>query len=488
MKLYFIGGEMKTWRTLMVEQNVPTIAISYVGLTRRIKHTDNWLLADNFPDFQEIFLDSGAYTLNRDDADFTVEQAKDLAASYMNYVSLNADRATLIAEFDAQILGSELLQQYRDDFYNGLPSEKFMPVWHSETGIEELERLASKYDVIGIRPSDELTAEFAPVLNGIARKFKTRLHGVGITGKSIMAQVDWDSVSSSSWTTPASYGETHVWSERDHDLHRYPKDYKSARKQHRTTFIDNGFDAAKIEADDRTELLKLSLWSWQKFTEYLSSNKSRIHGNPDSVQEPNSAVAVLDGDHTAASLVSEPRNTIPIPTISIGTRKSKDEDGTEFLESVTEIRSESMRACNTCFLREKCPGFKPNANCLYNIPIEVKTQTQMQDLQAGLIEMQAQRVMFMKMSEDIEGGYADPNLSSEMDRLQRMIKTKADAEREGFRMVVEGSAPSRGPGYFSQIFGTEAADKLQALPSPVMADNLIEDIIDPDIMDAELVS
>jgi hypothetical protein len=76
--------------------------------------------------------------------------------------------------------------------------------------------------------------------------------------------------------------------------------------------------------------------------------------------------------------------------------------------------------------------------------------------------MQGQRVAFMRFAEEMSGGYADPNVSQEIDRLFKLIKTtkELDDSREFIRMTVErqGSA-----GVLSSIFGDRAAN-LNQLP------------------------
>jgi hypothetical protein len=148
-----------------------------------------------------------------------------------------------------------------------------------------------------------------------------------------------------------------------------------------------------------------------------------------------------------------------------------------------------MRICDTCFLASKCPGFEPNATCLYNIPIEVKTKDQMEALQNSLIEIQSQRVLFMKMAEDLGGGYADPNLSSEMDRLQRMIKSKTDSSKDRFNMTVSmtSEAKSNAPSFMGNMFGSSVASKLRELDAPVNADDLIKNSEIGNVIDAEVV-
>lgn len=490
MKLYFAGAEVKGWRDLLAKEKVPDVALSYVGLQRRLRGSASWALKDNFTAGQSILLDSGGFSLNRDDATYTVERAKELSISYMDFVSANAEEATLIAEFDARILGQDYIRAMREDFYNSLPSSKFMPVWHEDDGLGMLDRLASEYETVAvdIKATGNVSAVI-PQLNSIVNRTGVKIHGAGITSRELMKQFDWHSVSSTSWLSPSIYGDTIMWIEKEKTLKRYPKAYKSSRRQHRMMFIDNGFDAEKIESDDPGELLRLSLWSWQQFVNHLNrqpvTNQPWNGYNP-SAETPGTEVDILASEGGTGNLpaIVERRPTTMIPLMTIQRKQGANE---EEIENFTVVRSESMRACNSCFLRTKCIGFMAGANCLYNIPVEVKTREQLQALQAALVEMQAQRVLFMKMAEDLEGGYADPNLSSEMDRLQRMLKAKTDSEKDGFRITLEAEGTSGTPGAFSRLFGSEAAQKLSVLPQPMMADEVITDEFGKDIVDAEIV-
>lgn len=496
MKLYFAGAEVKGWRDLLARETVSDVALSYVGLQRRLKGAAKWDISDHFPAETRVFLDSGAYTLNREESGYTREEAQELSVRYMDFVTSNSGAASLISEFDAQVLGQDYIQAMRDDFYSGIDPDKFMPIWHSESGREALESLCSQYSVVGIRQADATDITLVPVLNSLVGRYGVRLHGVAITSKDAMRDVRWDSVSSTSWLSPSMYGDTIVWIEREKDLKRFPKDYKSSRKQHRTMFTDLGFDAEKIENDDSGELLRLSIWSWKQFVDHINADGVTTAGRNEKYQNPetgNAEVANLGEESGTERLpaITKRRDTVLIPTIGLlkQTTSEEDEEGNrrDRTETFTIIRSESMRACNTCFLRSKCVAFEPGANCAYNMPIEIRTTDQLKALQAALVEMQTQRVLFMKLAEDVEGGYADPNLSSEMDRLQRMIKAKSDSEREGFSLKIEASGSNGNAGYFSRMFGSGAGEKLAILEQPVKADDLIKDSEIGEIVEAEIV-
>lgn len=456
-------------------KDTPNVSLSYVGLNRRTKGD----LKGFFPQGQEVFLDSGGYSYNKHKEKYDFEDVLEFAAKYMDFIQENIQHVNMVSEFDAIQLGKDFIDKFREEFYNSLPPEKFMPIWHPGDGREELERLCSTYQVVGISQSDiHGDTDNIPVFNSYVQRYKVRLHGVGITSKRLMEAVKWDSVSSTSWLSPSMYGDTFVWTGRE--LKRYPKDYKDRRKQHRSLFMDHGFDYEKIEGDDSKELLKLSLWSWQQYVNSLSTGSvvTKMTGNEtyDFEETSSEVVDTQPPGRGTVSLVSREHQALPVMGTLWKEEKSFDDEDAVSTPHLI-IRSESMRVCDNCFLRDKCPGNQPNSTCLYNIPIEVKTKDQLRSLHDALIEIQSQRVLFMKMAEDMSGGYVDPNLSSEIDRLNRMIKTKIDGDKTTFAMTVTASESSSGPGIFDRMFGSDAGNKLRQLDAPQDADYIMGEVL-----------
>jgi hypothetical protein len=105
-----------------------------------------------------------------------------------------------------------------------------------------------------------------------------------------------------------------------------------------------------------------------------------------------------------------------------------------------------------------CPAFKEDNTCAFKLPIEVKTPEQLKAMNTALLEMQAQRVAFMRFAEEMNGGYADPNVSQEMDRYFKMLKNmkELDETKEFIQITAQKSA---GQGMLSAIFG----DRVQAM-------------------------
>lgn len=475
LRLYYGGSEIPVWRTMLEKEGITDVSLSFVGVLRRVINLDEWLLKDKYPDSQNIFLDSGAFTVNKDQVKYPREDMQGVSAKYQDYITLNIDRVDLVSEFDALILGQEYIQQQREGFYSDL-GDKFAPVWHSSTGMDELERLCATYSHVIIPETSLRGYDAKSTLSNLIGRYGVKFHGA-LTRMDLMQSVKWDSVGSTSWMSPAHYGDTTIWV--GNELKRYPMKYRDqARSRHRVLFEQNGFDADKITADDRDEVLRLSLWSWQKFMEHINSN--RVTTRPETPDAGNGEAPtdtvdqVLSVNRNGDMVIT--RKTVPIPIMG---KPHSDENGPSEFTS----RSDSMRRCNTCVLKSTCPGFQADSNCLYNMPVTVRTPADVKALQDGLIEMQAQRVLFMQMSEQLGGGYVDSNLSGEIDRLQRLIKAKHDSEREGFKITAEVSGPANS-GMMSRIFGTDTAEAISRAeyPDVIQADSIItEKIYDADV-------
>lgn len=482
MKLYYGGAEVPSHRKWLQDAGIDHSYLSYVGLRRRLKFARPWLIKDKFPGEMHVLLDSGAHTYNKQEAeDQDSAELLEVAAAYEAFVSQNAERVDAFTEFDARSLGLDWIHSRRDDYYLDF-GNKFMPVWHPEWGIDELEAMASRYERIAIVQTALGDRDIIPVLNMLASRRGTLLHGIAMTKPDTMRAVKWTSVGSTSWLSPIQYGDTFVWT--GNELKRYPKAYKDqARKRHRTLFTNAGFDAEKIAADDTNEVIRLSLWSWERLLEDVNGTRRTASGSLDRVpadRGPSEPADLLGGDtDPGPDQVLERRTKILLPGISLRAT----EEGTEL-----DVRGDNLRRCDSCFLRERgCPGYKPGADCLYEIPIKAKTAAQIRAVETGLIEMQTQRVLFMKMAEDLEGGYADPNLSGEMDRLTRMIKAQREGQAEKFSLRIEASNKPGEVSMLGQIFGREAADKMAQIEGPNVVDDMIKESMMQEVFEGEVV-
>src|SRR5262252_7064949 len=132
----------------------------------------------------------------------------------------------------------------------------------------------------------------------------------------------------------------------------------------------------------------------------------------------------------AAPLVRHDRDRVTLPILGLETLSERhvDGDGAETFTETQAVRStaRSMLACDSCFLATKCPMHQPGASCAYEIPLEIRTKDQLQALMRVVIEMQGQRVFFLRFAEQIQGQGLDGMLSAEIDRLFKSLAAAKD--------------------------------------------------------------
>jgi len=482
MKLYYGGAEVPSWRKFLAENDIHDVYLSYMGLRRRVEFKRPWIIDEKFPKDQHVMLDSGCYTVNKEDWDGDPDELYAIAEHYQSFVEQNIDRLDSFTEFDALPLGREWIEHQRE-FYASF-GEKYMPVWHESTGTDELERFASRYSRVAIMQTSVGERSLVPLLNSLVSRYGVKLHGLAMTKPDVMKEIRWDSVGSTSWISPSTFGDTHVWTGRE--LKRYPKAYKEeARKRHQGLFTNAGFDASLISQDDRTEVLKLAVWSWEQLM--IDLNRRRAFTNPainvtpvtNLADEGDSGFTELD-----VPLVDNPPPVLPNGELIPAPPRRRTK---EMLPGVTYhseyegdepqlVRTgDSLRQCNNCPLSTKgCLRYEEGAECGYALPINVRTPRDMENVENILIEMQTERVLFGKMNEDLDGFGADPSvLSKEMDRLHKMIKDKREGNMEKTTIHISQQKPGE-LGMIGRIFGKEAADKATAYSEPVPVDNILD--------------
>jgi hypothetical protein len=487
MDLYFGGCEQSGHMDLLYANGVRHMSLSFVGLSNRNKKgLNSWLLADHFPDDVHIHLDSGAYSLNQEDSKYDESQVRDLDKGYAAFVSNNAERISMASEFNADILGVDILDNRRE-YYRGFLGNKFLPVVSSS----DIRVAAQHYRRVGLlQPNKTAIMLLAPILNRTVMDTGVKLHGIAMTSMSLMKQINWDSVGSLSWLTPSRFGDTIIWNGLSMD--RYPRNYKDrARSAHGSYLRDQGFDVELIMNDDVTENLRLSIWSWLKFVEDINKTRSRVTQMQNSHDVDNAETGSGEVAHIAppvrtdAVAVPSGRTMLPVFGIKQEEHKEYDEDGNETTVSVPHLTvpDASLMQCNTCVVQDKCPAFTPGASCSYDIPVRVRMPSQLTALKDTLIEMQTQRVMMLRFMEQLNGGQADPNLGPEVDRLQRMIKQKDTEGKITMTNFSQVTVPAEGAGAFSRIFGEKAASKLREVEAPHEVDSA--DIIEAEVIDNE---
>lgn len=174
------------------------------------KHKWAKFFLDNNKRYRGFIMDSGAFSLLGSQKHKTkgvnwdeyVERYADLVNKYEieNFIELDLDA----------IIGIEEVERLRAKLER-LTGRQCMPVWHKSRGWDYWLRMVSEYKYVcigGIAAWDITPGEigiFRPLLNE-SRKHDCKVHGLGFTSTTKLAQFPFYSVDSSTWNSGERWG------------------------------------------------------------------------------------------------------------------------------------------------------------------------------------------------------------------------------------------------------------------------------------------
>jgi hypothetical protein len=136
-----------------------------------------------------------------------------------------------VGEPDAVRLGAKLIEKHRRGFYADF-GDRFIPVWHTHTGTQELDRLCGSYTRVGIH-EDAIEKPMALAIraNGLVKRHGIQLHALASAKPDDPRSVRFATATTGSWLNPTRYGVTIGWDGRK--LHRHPARLKDQAREHR---------------------------------------------------------------------------------------------------------------------------------------------------------------------------------------------------------------------------------------------------------------
>jgi hypothetical protein len=474
--------------------------LNYWGLRKRgLPKTKAYLIGEHFYPDMKVWVDSGA--TQADKANLSRQELEDYAADYEEFIAMNYERIEGWVEFDSQVLGLPWITQQRAAFEK---DPKMWVVWHESYSTALLQKWAAEYENIAIPGTavDAVTS-LSAITRSLVQKYHTKFHGLAVAKPDNLRSIMFETASTLSWLSPMRRGETIVWD--GSKLVRYPKKMKAqARLRYKSVVEKAGLDFTKFIEDDTLEATRVAVWSYLQLEKTMDKDRPKFGvikgGKSDKLADSSddtlhTGLMEMGGYLSDISAHEErkleraevvqrdPSEVISMPVFGYQMKTVvENEDGRDVLKDIPVVQSNttSLRQCDTCFVAANCPAFKPQNTCAFNLPIEVKTPEQLKAMNTALLEMQAQRVAFMRFSEELNGGYADPNVSQEMDRYFKMLEAMKKLDEQKEFIQITGSRSTSG-GVLSAIFG----DKVQAMkeyPKPISEErttmiikNVIED-------------
>ena len=155
---------------------------------------------------KEILIDSGAHSFQKGKKVDWVEYTKQYAQFIKKF-----DRSNVIGYFEMDvdnILGYDKVLELRKILED--VTDKIIPVWHKNRGIEEFKKMCQQYSgkiiaITGFKNEDIQDHQYLMFLK-YAKKYNCKVHCLGMTRTKILDKVPFDYVDSSSWTQNAIFG------------------------------------------------------------------------------------------------------------------------------------------------------------------------------------------------------------------------------------------------------------------------------------------
>lgn len=155
---------------------------------------------------EEILIDSGAHSFQKGKKVDWVEYTKEYAEFIKKF-----DKPNVLGYFEMDvdnIIGYDKVLELRKMLEK--VSNKIIPVWHKNRGIDEFKRMCQQYQgkivaITGFKNEDIQDHQYLMFLK-YAKKYNCKVHCLGMTRKKILDKVPFDFVDSSSWVQSSIFG------------------------------------------------------------------------------------------------------------------------------------------------------------------------------------------------------------------------------------------------------------------------------------------
>lgn len=187
---------------------------------------------------EEILIDSGAHSFQKGKKVNWVEYTEKYAEFIKNF-----DRPNVIGYFEMDvdnIIGYDKVLELRKILEN--VSDKIIPVWHKNRGIEDYKKMCQQYRnkiiaITGFKNEDIKDEQYLMFLK-YAKKYNCKVHCLGMTRKKILDKVPFDFVDSSSWKQSAIFG-------RIDNQGKVSREF--SKKNREMVFLENYKEAMKMQ-------------------------------------------------------------------------------------------------------------------------------------------------------------------------------------------------------------------------------------------------
>jgi len=244
IKFYFVATNEVQLKQLQ-DLGVKNVLVSFLYLKK------NKISLDLLRKFESVFLDSGGYTLQKN------QSIKIDVKDYLNFINNNKDLFDSAFTLDPkEFNGEENTRNLKILTDNSKIS--IVPVWHDRDNLSQLREFCEKFSIVGFDSKRvNLLKEIKP---------KAKIHVLGCSNTELLKKFQFYSCDFSRWCNGGRYG--HIYIFRDGRFHKahYKKDFYKIKLKFEGNLKNLGFSLEDLKSDSLRDsiniktLLKAESW------------------------------------------------------------------------------------------------------------------------------------------------------------------------------------------------------------------------------------
>jgi hypothetical protein len=278
------------------------------------------------------------------------------------------------------------------------------------------------YDYVGLYKAENFYRDNIAAFGPQLMDSKVRLHLWGEPDE----RFPHASSSTTDWLNGSRFGTTHVFEPGSGTVKIHDLNVKSrVRKGLEQYCGEKNIPYQKFLDDDPAVVDLYHAHVWAEYARHL---KEKVWDNYWLTEEESSAL--IEKQREAAGLarvLSSSESRVP---------------ATQLKE---DPRLNMSRACNSCFIRDKCPEFRKNETCVFPGPPLIETPQDLINLLLQVVSVQANRALTASMIENLAGGYPDEAVTKEVVAFGNLMKVVKELQAKAkLTITAEGEGPASG--------------------------------------------
>lgn len=230
-----------------------------------------------------LFIDSGAFTYMADPKyqAYTVEQWENQIKEYLTWAEKHKNSIFAMAELDLQLmLGLDVINDWRKRYFEPFMLRTGIPVcfvYHDE-GLDVWEKMCQRYPYVGFSSitgdGSATLPEYKRMLS-YAEKYNSLVHGFGMTRTSLLPELPYYTVDSTSWKSGFRYGQLAIWNGKKVQMFK-KEDWETKVFKYLDNYPDITFDKEKLYDYYEPEVLRANVYAYMRAEEYIIERQKPI--------------------------------------------------------------------------------------------------------------------------------------------------------------------------------------------------------------------